>query len=215
MNRDELKAWVDYALKHDALLFLDNAYEAFITSPDVPRTIFEIEGAKECAVEFRSFSKSAGFTGLRCAFTILPKTVQAKLGRKKLSLHPFWDRRQAAKFNGVAYPIQRGAQASFTEQGKKETRAQISLYLSQAKRLKEGLTQLGYAVFGGDDAPYLWVKTPPGKTSWEFFDTLLARCQLICIPGKGFGSQGEGYVRFSAFTTPDKTTLALERLQHL
>ncbi len=213
MKRSELKEWVDYALREDALLLIDNAYEAFITSADVPRTPFEIEGAKECAIEFRSFSKSAGFTGLRCAYTILPKTVRAKLGRKKLSLHPFWDRRQAAKFNGVAYPIQRGAEATLSKTGKEETGAQVALYLAQAKRLKEGLTQLGYNVYGGTDAPYLWVKTPEGKTSWEFFDFLLARCQLISIPGRGFGAHGEGYVRFSAFTTPDKTTLALERLQ--
>ena len=212
MNRDQLQAWVDYALKENALLLIDSAYEAFITSPDVPRSIFEIPGAKDCAIEFRSFSKSAGFTGLRCAYTILPKTVKAKFDDKVVSLHPFWDRRQATKFNGVAYPIQKGAEAVYSKEGQQETRAQIALYLNEAKRLKEGLAGLGYTCYGGIDAPYIWVKTPEKMTSWEFFDVLLKSCHLICIPGKGFGAHGEGYVRFSAFTTPDKTTLALERL---
>ncbi len=213
MTRFQLTAWVDYALKHKALLLLDNAYEAFISSSDVPRSIFEIPGAKECAIEFRSFSKSAGFTGLRCAYTILPKTVKAKFGNKQVPLYPFWERRQATKFNGIAYPIQKGAAAVYSKEGKEQTRAQINLYLEQAQRLREGLSQLGLMCYGGIDAPYVWVKTPENLTSWEFFDALLKRCHLICIPGSGFGSQGEGYVRFSAFTTPDKTTLALERLK--
>src|SRR5581483_2457575 len=212
MNRDHLQAWVDYALREKALLLIDNAYEAFITSSDVPRSIFEIPGARECAIEFRSFSKSAGFTGLRCAYTILPKTVKAKLGRKMLPLHSFWDRRQATKFNGVAYPIQKGAEAVYSKEGQQETRAQINLYLAQAKRLKDGLSQLGYLCYGGVDSPYIWVKTPENMTSWGFFDLLLNRSHLICIPGRGFGAHGEGFVRFSAFTTPHKTNLALERL---
>jgi LL-diaminopimelate aminotransferase len=215
MNRSELQRWVDYALREKALLLIDNAYEAFITSADVPRSIYELPGAKECAIEFRSFSKTAGFTGLRCAYTILPKTVKAKLGRKFLSLHPYWDRRQATKFNGVAYPIQRGAEAVYTKEGQKETRAQIALYLEQATRLKEGLKKLGFTCYGGIDSPYIWCKTPEGTSSWDFFDLLLKKCHLISIPGRGFGSQGEGYVRLSAFTTQDKTTLALERLHHL
>lgn len=212
MNREQLKSWVDYALKEKALLLIDNAYEAFITSSDVPKSIFEIPGAKECAIEFRSFSKSAGFTGLRCAYTILPKTVKAKFENKMLPLHAFWDRRQATKFNGVAYPIQKGAEAIYSKEGQQETRAQVNLYLNQAKRLKAGLTELGYTCYGGIDSPYIWVKTPEKLTSWEFFDALLKRCHLICIPGKGFGAHGEGFVRFSAFSTPEKTTLALERL---
>lgn len=212
MNCDQLQAWVDYALKEKALLLIDNAYQAFISSPDVPKSIFEIPGAKECAIEFRSFSKSAGFTGLRCAYTILPKTVKAKFGRKMLPLHGFWDRRQATKFNGVAYPIQKGAEAVYSEEGQQETKAQVDLYLTQAKRLKEGLAKLGYTCYGGIDSPYIWMKTPEKMTSWEFFDALLKRCHLICIPGRGFGAHGEGFVRFSAFTTPEKTTLALERL---
>lgn len=215
MNRTELQRWIDYAHKGRSLLLIDNAYEAFITSSETPRSIFELPGAKECAIEFRSFSKKAGFTGLRCAYTILPKSVKAQLGRKFLSLHPYWDRRQATKFNGVAYPIQRGAEAVYHKEGQEQTRAQTDLYLAQAKRLKEGLEKLGFTCYGGTDAPYIWWKTPEGQASWEFFDILLKKCHLISIPGRGFGVHGEGYVRLSAFTTPDKTTLALERFQQL
>jgi LL-diaminopimelate aminotransferase len=213
MNRDQLKIWVDYALEQGALLLFDHAYEAFITSPDVPKSIFEVDGAKECAIEFRSFSKSAGFTGLRCAYTILPKTVKAKLGHENVSLHPLWSRRQAAKFNGVAYPIQKGAEAVYSQEGQTQTRAQINTYLTQAKRLKSGLLGLGLTCYGGIDSPYLWIKAPKSTTSWDFFTALLERCHLICIPGVGFGAQGEGFVRFSSFLTHEKTTLALERLQ--
>ncbi len=215
MTRQQLKRWVDYALKKNALLLIDNAYETFITSPDVPRSIFEIPGAKECALEFRSFSKTAGFTGLRCAYTILPKTVTVLSGRKQVALHAYWNRRQATKFNGTAYPIQRGAEAIYTKQGQKETKAQITSYLAQAKRLKEGLKACGFTCYGGIDSPYIWWKTPKNKTSWEFFDELLHKCHLICIPGRGFGAHGEGYVRLSAFTTPDKTELALKRFKDL
>jgi LL-diaminopimelate aminotransferase len=215
MTRSELQRWIDYALKERSLLLIDNAYEAFITSPDVPKSIFELPGAKECAIEFRSFSKTAGFTGLRCAYTILPKTVKAQIGRTRVSLHPYWDRRQATKFNGVAYPILRGAEAVYTEKGQEETRAQITLYLSQAKRLKEGLEKLKFTCYGGIDSPYLWWKTPDRLSSWDFFDLLLKKCHLISIPGRGFGVHGESYVRLSAFTTPDKTTLALERFHQL
>ena len=215
MTRQDLQAWIDYALKEKALLLLDNAYEAFVTSPDVPRSIFELPGAKEFAIEFRSFSKSAGFTGLRCAYMILPKSVKAQLGRKSLSLHPYWDRRQATKFNGASYPIQRGAEAFYSKEGQQETRAQVAQYLTQAKRLKEGLKQLGFTCYGGTDSPFIWWKTPPEKSSWAFFDELLEKCHMILIPGRGFGASGEGYVRLSAFTTPEKTDLALERLKKL
>jgi LL-diaminopimelate aminotransferase len=215
MSRSELQQWIDYALKERSLLLLDNAYEAFITSSEVPRSIFELPGAKECAIEFRSFSKTAGFTGLRCAYAILPKTVRVQLGRKFVSLHTYWDRRQATKFNGVAYPIQRGVEAVYTKEGREETRAQIVLYLTQAKCLKEGLEKRGFTCHGGIDSPYIWWKTPEGQSSWEFFDILLKKCHLVSIPGIGFGAHGEGYVRLSAFTTPDKTTLALERFNKL
>ncbi|MGL4540416.1 MAG: LL-diaminopimelate aminotransferase [Candidatus Rhabdochlamydia sp.] len=215
MNRKQLTTWVDYALKHKAILFFDHAYEAFISSVDVPHSIFEIPGAKECAIEFRSFSKSAGFTGLRCSYTILPKTLKARYEDQEMCLHTLWDRRQAAKSNGVAYPIQKGALATLHPEGQREVQAQVNSYLVQAKSLKQGLMQLGLACFGGIDSPYIWVKTPQGKTSWEFFDELLIKCHLICIPGVGFGKYGEGFVRFSAFTTPDKIDLALKRINQL
>lgn len=215
MNRDLLTTWVNYALKHKAILFFDHAYEAFISSVDVPCSIFEIPGAKECAIEFRSFSKSAGFTGLRCSYTILPKTLKALHKDQELCLHTLWDRRQAAKSNGVAYPIQKGALATLGPQGQREVQAQVNSYLTQAKSLKQGLIQLGLDCYGGIDSPYIWVKTPKEKNSWEFFDELLIKCHLISIPGVGFGKYGEGFVRFSAFTTPDKIDLALKRMNQL
>ncbi len=215
MNRDLLTNWVNYALKHKAVIFFDHAYEAFISSVDVPHSIFEIPGAKECAIEFRSFSKSAGFTGLRCSYTILPKALKARCEDQELSLHTLWHRRQATKSNGVAYPIQKGALATLQPQGQSEIKAQINSYLAQAKALKQGLIQLGLDCYGGIDSPYIWVKTPKGKTSWEFFDELLIKCHLISIPGVGFGKYGEGFVRFSAFTTPDKIDLALKRINQL
>jgi LL-diaminopimelate aminotransferase len=215
MTRSEWQKWIDYALKERALLLHDHAYNAFITSPEVPQSIFELPGAKECAIEFRSFSKTAGFTGLRCAYALLPKTVKAQLGRKPVSLHSYWDRRQAIKFNGVAYPIQCGAAAVYSKEGREETQAQVALYLTEAKRLKEGLEKKGFTCYGGIDSPYIWWKTPERQSSWEFFDFLLEKCHWISIPGIGFGAHGEGYVRLSAFTTPDKTTSALEQLARL
>ena len=209
LTREQLKEWVMYAQRENATLLIDNAYEAFITSPDIPKTIFEIEGAKDVAIEFRSFSKSAGFTGLRCAYTVLPKSVhQGKL-------YPLWKKRQSTKSNGVSYPIQKGAEAVFSSQGKQETEAQVHAYLKEAKRLKEGLTRLGYTCFGGENSPFIWWKTPHNLTSWEFFDRLLKNCQIISVPGSGFGKHGEGYVRLSAFTTPDLSTLALEKICNL
>lgn len=207
MNRSQLQAWVNYALENEAVIILDNAYEAFVRSADVPRSIFEIPGARECAIELRSFSKTAGFTGLRCAYAVLPKELK--------SLHSLWHRRQATKFNGVAYPIQRGAEAVYSDKGREETRAQVNYYLAQAKQLREGMHQLGFMCYGGQDSPYVWVKTPKNLSSWEFFDLLLKKCHLICIPGSAFGSCGEGFVRFSAFTTKTKTELALKGLAKL
>lgn len=215
MNRDLLTIWVNYALKHKAIIFFDHAYEAFINSADVPHSIFEIPGAKECVIEFRSFSKSAGFTGLRCSYTILPKALKARYEDQEISLHALWSRRQAAKSNGVAYPIQKGAFATLLPQGQSEIKMQINNYLTQAKALKQGLIQLGLDCYGGIDSPYIWVKTPKDKTSWEFFDELLIKCHLISIPGVGFGKYGAGFVRFSAFTTPDKIDLALKRINQL
>ena len=215
MNKGELKAWVDYARKDRAILLYYNAYTAFITSPDVPHSIFEIEGARDVAIEFRSFSKTAGFTGLRCAYTVLPKSVCAHLGEKTVSLHPLWERRQATKFNGVAYPIQKGAEAVYTDEGKRQTREQIRVYLEQARVLREGLLKMGHLCYGGIDAPYIWWKTPKGFSSWQFFDHLLEKCHLISIPGEGFGPSGEGYVRLSAFTTSEKAKEALKRIATL
>lgn len=204
MNRHELKAWVDYAKQENALLIVDNAYEAFVSSPDVPRSIYDIEGAKDVAVELRSFSKSAGFTGLRCAYAVIPKAILNG------ELHALWMKRQSIKSNGVSYIIQRGAQASLSPQGQAETRQQIEHYLSQGKLLLEGLKQLGFSCVGGVDAPYIWWKVPDGYTSWEFFDKILQTCHLISIPGRGFGQQGEGFIRLSTFTS--QAPVALERL---
>lgn len=215
MTRKELQAWIDYALQEKALLFVDNAYEAFITSADVPRSIFELPGAKECAIEMRSFSKSAGFTGLRCAYAILPKSVKVQLEGQRVPLYPYWEKRQAIKFNGISYPIQKGAEAVYSVKGQEQTKAQVAIYQEQARALKQGLKELGHTCFGGTDAPYIFWKTPEGLSSWEFFDRLLHRCHLLCIPACGFGPSGEGYVRLSAFTTPEQTQLALTRLQQL
>jgi LL-diaminopimelate aminotransferase len=206
MTRIQLKAWVDYAKKEKAILLLDNAYEAFVTSPEVPRSIYEIEGAKAVAIEFRSFSKSSGFTALRCAYTVIPKALENGLMNK------LWLKRQSIKYNGVSYPIQRAAEASLSPQGLKETKAQVEHYLEQGKILSTGLSQLGFSYAGGQNAPYIWWKVPSGKTSWEFFDELLEKCQLISIPGRGFGQHGEGYIRLSTFTTAEQARLALDRL---
>lgn len=206
MNRTELQAWVDYARREKAILLLDNAYEAFVTSPNVPRSIYEIEGAQEVAIEFRSFSKSAGFTGLRCAYTVVPKAIENG------TLNAMWLKRQSIKFNGVSYPIQRGAEASLSPQGLQETKAQVQQYLDQGSVLCQGLQKLGFSCVGGRDAPFIWWKVPSGKTSWQFFDEILERCHLISIPGRGFGQHGEGFIRLATFTTPDQAQLALERL---
>lgn len=206
MNRTQLKAWIDFALREKAILLLDNAYEAFVTSPDVPRSIYEIEGAKEVAIEFRSFSKSAGFTGLRCAYTVVPKAIG------KGVLNKMWLKRQSIKFNGVSYPIQRGAEASLTPQGLQETKTQVQQYLQQGNAIYQGLQKLGFSCVGAQDAPFIWWKVPSGKTSWQFFDEILEKCHLISIPGRGFGHHGEGYIRLATFTTPDQANLALQRL---
>ena len=212
MHRQELQAWIDYARENEAVLLYDNAYAAFVRSPDVPKSIFEIEGAKEVAIEFKSFSKSAGFTGLRCAYTVLPKAVWGKNGKKRIPLHSLWMRRQSCKTNGVAYPIQRGAEAVFTPSGQQETRAQVESYLVTGQFLLRELKKLGFEVYGGEDSPYLWWKTPNAMPSWAFFDLLLEKCHLICIPGKGFGQHGEGFVRLSAFATADSAHTAIERI---
>ncbi len=215
MTKSDLEGFVKYAKENDAILLYDNAYEAFITSPDIPKSIYEIPGAEDVAIEFCSFSKSAGFTGLRCAYLVLPKTVTVLLGKKRISLYNLWMKRQSIKFNGVAYPVQKGAEACFTPEGKQEVQKQVAYYLMQAKTLKEGLTAQGHTCFGGVNSPYIWWKTPNNLSSWEFFDLLLKHCHLISVPGVGFGVQGEGFVRLSAFTSAEVTQKALEKVKQL
>lgn len=212
MSKDQLKAFVVYAQKCGAILLYDNAYEAFITSPDTPKSIYEIPGAEEVAIEFRSFSKSAGFTGLRCSYHVLPKQVTALFGKKRTPLHSLWTKRQSIKFNGASYPIQKGAEATFSPQGKQETKKQVACYQKQTQFLKEGLQKQGFTCFGGVDAPYIWWKTPNGLSSWEFFDRLLQSCHLITIPGCGFGEHGEGFIRVSGFTTQEIAKKALQQI---
>ena len=208
LTKEQLKVWVDYALQHDALIFYDAAYEAFIQSKDVPHSIYEIPGAKECAVEFHSFSKTAGFTGVRCGYTIVPKALPVPLNQ-------LWSRRQCTKFNGTSYISQRAAEAIYTPEGQQQIRATIGYYMQNAKLMRETLTQMGFTVYGGTDAPYIWVKTPKGMTSWEFFDWMLRSAHVVCTPGAGFGPSGEGYVRLTAFGTHENTEKALDRIKHI
>ena len=205
LNKEQLKVWVDYALQHDVLIFYDAAYEAFIQSKDVPHSIYEIPGTKECAVEFHSFSKTAGFTGVRCGYTIVPKTLSVPLNQ-------LWSRRQCTKFNGTSYISQRAAEAIYTPEGKQQIRAIIDYYMENARIMREELTELGFNVYGGQDAPYLWLKTPKGMSSWEFFDWMLRSAHVVCTPGAGFGPSGEGYVRLTAFGTHENTEKALRRI---
>lgn len=201
-RRPQLEAWVAYALKHRAILLFDAAYEAYIADPALPRSIYEIPGARECAIEFRSFSKVGGFTGLRCAFTVVPKTLKASAGDgAPQPLHPLWLRRMTTKFNGVAYIVQRAAEALYSAAGREQVRVLIDHYLGNARVLREGVRRAGLAMFGGENAPYLWVRTPAGMTSWQAFDRILGEANVVITPGSGFGSQGEGYFRISAFNS--------------
>ena len=185
---------MEYAKKNDAVILYDSAYEAFITDPDVPHSIYEIEGAKEVAIEFRSFSKTAGFTGTRCAYTVVPHELKVD----GVELNGLWNRRQCTKFNGVPYVIQRAAEAVYTDEGYKQTREAVAYYLENAKIIRESLTEAGFTVYGGVNAPYIWAKTPNGMKSWDFFDKLLEETGVVTTPGSGFGPSGEGYVRFTA-----------------
>jgi len=212
MTRENLKSFIDYAKENGSVLIYDNAYSDFITTRDTPRSIYEIPGAHEVAIELRSFSKSAGFTGLRCAYAVVPKKLTSLHLQETISLHTLWKKRQNIKFNGLAYPIQKGAEVFFTELGRKETSSQIDVYKEVGTYLYENLTKMGFRVFGGKNAPYIWWKTPSGMDSWEFFDLLLEKCQLIGIPGKGFGEYGEGYLRLSCFTTVENAKKAIERI---
>lgn len=212
-TKEYLKAWVDYARAHDSIIFFDAAYEAFIIDPEIPHSIYEIEGARECAIEFRSFSKNAGFTGTRCAFTVVPKTLTAKASDgSDVELWKLWNRRQSTKFNGVSYIVQRGAEAVYFEEGQSQIKALVSFYLENAKIVREKLTAAGLAVYGGVNAPYVWVKTPNGFSSWDFFDKLLQTTHVVGTPGSGFGAAGEGYFRISAFNSRENVQEAMKRI---
>jgi LL-diaminopimelate aminotransferase len=214
LRRDALRGWVDWARRHGAVLLYDAAYEAYIRDPDVPHSIFEIEGAREVAIEFRSFSKTAGFTGMRCAFTVVPKALAGRTAAgEAVSLHALWLRRQSTKFNGVSYVVQRGAAAVYSEEGRKQVRAAVDFYMENARLIREGLAAAGLRVYGGENAPYIWVQTPLGLGSWEFFDRLLRDAHVVGTPGVGFGPSGEGYVRFTAFGRRDETEEAVERIR--
>jgi len=212
-TKEQLEKWVDYARLNKAIILFDAAYEAFISDPDIPHSIYEIDGAKEVAIEFRSFSKTAGFTGLRCAFTIVPKQLKAYTNDgRAVEVAPIWKRRHCTKFNGVSYVTQAGAAAVYSPEGKEQNRQIIDIYMANAKLIRETLSRLGYTVYGGLNAPYIWLKTPNGVSSWEFFDTLLNKAHVVGTPGAGFGSAGEGYFRLTAFATPDNVKEALERI---
>lgn len=208
MNRSELKKWVDYANENKAVILYDAAYEAYISEDGIPHSIFEIDGAKSCAIEFRSFSKNAGFTGTRCGFTVIPKELKVN----GVELRSLWNRRHTTKFNGVPYVTQRAAEAVYSEEGKREMRALIDYYMANAKIISEGLRKAGFTVYGGVNSPYIWLKVPEGKTSWEFFDELLERANVVGTPGSGFGPSGEGFFRLTAFGSKDNTEEAIDRI---
>ncbi len=212
-TKAHLQAWVDYARSYGSLILFDAAYEAFIADPTLPHSIYEIEGARDCAIEFRSFSKNAGFTGTRCALTVVPKTLMGKAkDGSDVSLWTLWNRRQSTKFNGVSYVIQRGAEAVYSEAGQSQIKALIAFYMENARIIREQLTAAGISVFGGVNAPYVWVKTPDGLSSWDFFDKLLQDCNVVGTPGAGFGAAGEGYFRISAFNSRDNVNEAMRRI---
>ncbi len=214
LKASELERWVKYALENDALILFDAAYEAYITEPDVPHSIYEIEGARRCAVEFRSFSKTAGFTGLRCGYTVVPHEVTALSDAgERVPLGALWNRRQCTKFNGTPYIVQRAAAAIYTPEGRREVKETIDYYMGNARLMREALQESGLTVYGGVNAPYLWVKTPGGFGSWSFFDFLLEKLGLVCTPGVGFGPAGEGFVRLTAFGSRENCLEAMARLR--
>ena len=212
-SKEHLKAWVDYAQAHDSIIFFDAAYEGYITDPDLPHSIYEIEGARECAIEFRSFSKNAGFTGTRCAYTVVPKTLTAKASDgSDVELHKLWNRRQSTKFNGVSYIVQRGTEAVYSQEGQAQVKKLIEFYLENAKIICEKLTAAGLKVYGGVHSPYIWLKTPNNLSSWDFFDKLLQTVNVVGTPGSGFGAAGEGYFRISAFNSRENVEEAMKRI---
>ncbi len=213
MTREQLTTWVNYARQHGSVILFDAAYEAYISDPNLPHSIYEIEGARECAVEFRSFSKTAGFTGVRAAFTVFPKSL---VGRSKtgetIDLHRLWHRRHTTRFNGISYIVQRGCEAVYSDQGKAQIRSLVEFYMANAKLIRTTLTNAGLTCFGGENAPYVWITTPRGLTSWQYFDELLSQANVVCTPGSGFGRSGEGYVRLSAFNSREDVETALNRV---
>lgn len=213
LKRDELKKWVDYAREQDSIILFDAAYEAFISEPDVPHSIYEIEGARDVAIEFRSFSKTAGFTGLRCGYTVVPKNVTAhSKNHERIPLNRLWNRRQTTKFNGTAYIVQRAAEAVYSTEGQQQIKETIAHYMHNATLIREGIEKKGIAAFGGVNAPYIWLKTPDNISSWQFFDRLLNEVNVVGTPGVGFGPHGEGYFRLTAFGSLQQTTEAMQRI---
>ena len=214
ISKEELKKWVNYALKNDTLIFYDAAYEAYIQDDDIPHSIYEIKGAKKVAIEFHSYSKTAGFTGVRCGYTVVPKELTAVTldGKQRVPLNPMWDRRQCTKFNGTSYISQRAAEAIYTPEGKQQVRETIQYYMDNACMMRDTLIRLGLKVYGGENAPYLWVKTPDGTDSWKFFEQMLYGAQVVCTPGVGFGPSGEGFVRLTSFGNHEDCERALSRI---
>ena len=214
MTRPELTKWVNWALENESLILFDAAYEAYIQDDNLPKSIYEIENAQHCAIEFRSFSKNAGFTGLRCSYTVVPKSLKVRASNgEMISLHGLWNRRQSTKFNGTAYIVQRAAEAVYSPQGQQETREMVAYYMHNAGVIRNGLIERGWTVFGGEHAPYIWLQCPAGLDSWSFFDRLLEECHIVGTPGVGFGSEGEGYFRLTAFNTYERTLEAVERIK--
>ena len=214
-TKEQLVSWVKYAKENNSLILFDAAYEAFIKDESIPHSIFEIEGSRDCAIEFRSFSKNAGFTGTRCAFTVIPKSLKGKAGVETVDLWSLWNRRQSTKFNGVSYVVQRGAEAVYSKSGKKQIRQLVSFYMDNAQIIKENLTDAGFEVFGAINAPYAWIKTPKKMSSWDFFDFLLEKANVVGTPGSGFGAAGEGYFRLSAFNSRENVEKAMQRIVKL
>ena len=213
LSKEELRKWVNFALRNESVIFYDSAYEAYIRDENIPHSIYEIKGARKCAIEFRSYSKTAGFTGVRCGYTVIPKELQAfTLDGKTVELNHLWERRQSTKFNGTSYISQRGAEAIYTPEGREQIRQTIDYYMGNAGIMRDALTKLGLTVYGGENAPYLWVKTPNGMESWKFFEQLLYGAGIVCTPGVGFGPSGEGYIRFTAFGNREDVEEAMKRI---
>ena len=212
MDKQTLQKWVEFAKEHKSIILFDAAYEAFIEEENIPHSIYEIEGAKEVAIEFKSYSKTAGFTGLRCAYTVVPKEIMVETEKEKVSVNRLWNRRSTTKFNGVSYIIQKGAEATYSEEGRKAIKENITYYKENAKIIKQGLESIGMVAFGGVNSPYVWLKTPNNMKSWDYFDLLLSKYNIVGTPGVGFGPSGEGYFRLTAFGTRENTIEAMERL---